>query len=183
MRIVAGEFSSRRLETRKGNDTRPTLDKVREAVFSSLGGMFDGGIVLDLYAGSGAIGLEALSRGMEHAVFVDSAHDAIQVIRKNVATLKVNDRSRILAMRDVKALEVLNEEKMQFDLIYLDPPYAFQHNEEIMDYLVKENMIHSGGHVVIESLKEEIFNKDYPTVHPYKTKEYGISRITYYISD
>ena len=74
MRIIAGMYSSRRLETLPGNKTRPTLDKVKEAVFSSLGSMFDGGNVLDLYAGSGAIGLEAISRGFDHAVLVDNNH-------------------------------------------------------------------------------------------------------------
>ena len=77
MRIVGGIHSSRRLTAPDGKETRPTLDKVREAVFSSLGGFFDGGVVLDLYAGSGAVGLEAVSRGCDHAVFADPSRKAI----------------------------------------------------------------------------------------------------------
>ena len=87
MRIIAGKYSSRRLETLPGQHTRPTLDKVKEAVFSSLGGFFDGGTVLDLYGGSGAIAFEALSRGMDKAYIVDKSRAAIQVIRKNAELL------------------------------------------------------------------------------------------------
>ena len=83
MRIIAGKYASRKLETLKGQNTRPTLDKVKEAVFSSLGGFFDGGMVLDLYGGSGAIAFEALSRGMDHACIVDKSRAAIEIIRKN----------------------------------------------------------------------------------------------------
>ena len=117
MRIIAGEFASRKLLTREGMETRPTLDKVKEAVFSSLGTYFDGGTVLDLYAGSGAIGLEALSRGMRKAIFVDSSRDAIRVIKENVNALKVNDRCRILNMKAQAALEILQEEDITADLL------------------------------------------------------------------
>ena len=117
MRIVAGEYSSRKLETLKGDATRPTLDKVREAVFSSLGVFFAGGAVLDLYAGSGAIGLEALSRGMDQAVFVDSSREAVRVIRNNIASLKAGERSRVLCTKAVSALDILHGEGRKFDLV------------------------------------------------------------------
>lgn len=104
MRIIAGEYRSRKIETRAGNQTRPTLDKVREAVFSSLGGMFDGGTVLDLYAGSGANGLEALSRGYNYAVFADISKDAINVIRKNIESLRCIGKTKVLHMPDKKSI-------------------------------------------------------------------------------
>ena len=107
MRIVAGEYSSRKIEAPKGNTTRPTLDKVREAVFSSLGGFFAGGVFLDLYAGSGANGLEAISRGFDQAVFVDNSRDAVSVIRRNIASLGCQDKCRVLPMRADKALHLL----------------------------------------------------------------------------
>ena len=128
MRIIAGTYASLRLETLKGQATRPTLDKVKEAVFSALGGMFDGGTMLDLYAGSGAIGLEAVSRGMNQAVLVDQSHAAAEIIRKNIALLGCQKQTRLLAMNDRKALSLLAKEGVQFDLVYLDPPYEKQHN-------------------------------------------------------
>ena len=106
MRIIAGEYRSRKIETRSGNETRPTLDKVREAVFSSLGGMFDGGMVLDLYAGSGANGLEALSRGFDYAVFADISKDAINIIRKNIESLRCQEKTKVLHMPDKKVLSL-----------------------------------------------------------------------------
>lgn len=183
MRIVAGMYSSRTIITPRGNDTRPTLDKVREAVFSSLGGMFDGGSVLDLYAGSGAIGLEALSRGMDHAVFADPSREAVRCIKENIRSLHVNDRCTVYPMKDMAVLKKLAEENMRFDLIYLDPPYKHAHHDEVLSFLDEHHMIKEGGRVVIESLKEEMYDRDYPGLHPYKNKVYGISRITYYRAD
>jgi 16S rRNA (guanine966-N2)-methyltransferase len=180
MRIIAGEFSSRRIETRSGSETRPTLDKVREAVFSSLGGMFDGGCCLDLYAGSGAVGLEALSRGYSMAVFTDVSREAMTSIKKNIESLHVSDRCRTLNMKDMKALEILSSENAVFDLVYLDPPYKKEHNKEILEYLDQHNMIRKGGMAVIESLKEDCFSQDCGNLKFIKQKIYGISKITYY---
>ena len=183
MRIVGGEFSSRKIVTSSGRSTRPTLDKVREAVFSSLGGLFDGGTVLDLYAGSGAVGLEALSRGFQHAVFADISKDAIRAIKENIHSLKVEDYTEVFAMKDLKVLSLLAERGMKFDLVYLDPPYALQHNNEVLAFLDKHHMLNAGARVVIESLKEETYDMDYSLIHPYKEKAYGISKITYYRAD
>ena len=180
MRIIAGEYSSRKLEAPKGTDTRPTLDKVREAVFSSLGTYFDGGVFLDLYAGSGANGFEALSRGMDRAVFVDSSRAAISVIKKNAASLACTDRCRILPMKDKKALALLHEEGQKFDLVYLDPPYAKQTNDDILMYLYDQNMLNKDCRIVIESAKEDIFLKEYNDLKLYKESVYGITRISYY---
>lgn len=183
MRIVGGIYSSRHLVTRKGSDTRPTLDKVREAVFSSLGGMFEGGSVLDLYAGSGAVGLEALSRGMDHAVFADIARDAIEAVRTNIASLNVKDQTEVFQMKDMKVLQKLAEGLRKFDLVYLDPPYDHQHNNEILAFLAEHDMVCKGGRVVIESHKEEVYDQVFGTLHPYREKIYGISKITYYRAD
>ena len=180
MRIIAGTYASRRLETLKGQATRPTLDKVKEAVFSALGGMFDGGTMLDLYAGSGAIGLEAVSRGMNQAVLVDQSHAAAEIIRKNIALLGCQKQTRLLAMNDRKALSLLAKEGVQFDLVYLDPPYEKQHNEEVMTYLVEHGMLKNGARVVIEAKKEENYAQAFGSLQYQKEKVYGIMKITYY---
>ena len=98
MRIVAGNFRSRRIEAPRSDQTRPTLDKVREAVFNRIGPYFEGGVMLDLFAGSGAVGLEALSRGMERVVFVDRSMEAVDVIRRNIAALGVQQVSSVWKM-------------------------------------------------------------------------------------
>lgn len=180
MRIIAGKYSSRRLETLKGRSTRPTLDKVKEAVFSSLGGSFADGWVLDLYAGSGACGLEALSRGMEKAVLVDSSRAACGIIRRNIELLGCGDDCRVLCMPDTRALGLLADEGACFDLVYLDPPYEKQKNLRILSYLDEHDMVRPGGRVVIESLKEETYRCEFTHFRYRKESVYGIMKITYY---
>ena len=118
MRIIAGEFSSRTIKTLKGTATRPTLDKVREAVFSSLGGFFDGGKMLDLYAGSGAVGIEALSRGMSFAYFVDKNHikfdlvylDPPYALQQNEKIIGILDEKGLLTSSARIVVECLKED-------------------------------------------------------------------------
>jgi 16S rRNA (guanine(966)-N(2))-methyltransferase RsmD len=122
MRIVAGTARGRRLEAPPGEGTRPTSDKVRGAVFNVLGQFFDGGRVLDLYAGSGALALEALSRGFASATCVESSREAAEVIEENAASLGFEDRVTVLRRRVADALRALPPDA--FDLAFLDPPYA-----------------------------------------------------------
>lgn len=180
MRIIAGKYSSRRLATLKGDATRPTLDKVKEAVFSSLGGMFEGGTVLDLYSGSGAIGLEAISRGFDQAVLVDASRAAVQIIHQNVSALQCEAQCQILCMKDFRALEYLKNQGMVFDLVYLDPPYRKQRNNEVLAYLNAHHMVAPDGRVVIESLKEEEYHEPAGSLMFDKESVYGIMKITYY---
>ncbi len=180
MRIIAGEYSSRRIDAPKGNATRPTLDKVREAVFSSLGTWFEGGCFLDLYAGSGANGFEALSRGMDNAVFCDISGAAMAVIKNNAKALGCTEQCRFLHMKDTKALQILNEEGMAFDLIYLDPPYMKQHNADILLYIDREGMLKEDGRIVIESSASDAYEEQYGSLMRYKEVRYGITKISYY---
>ncbi len=180
MRIIAGTHGSRRFDAPEGRNTRPTLDKVREAVFSSLGGFFSGGTVLDLYAGSGAVGFEALSRGMDHAVFVDSSRDAVRVVRKNIESLGFRDCSRVLNMKAERAVTLLHDEGIRCSLVYLDPPYRLQDNIRIIEQILDGNLLTDDAVLVIESLKEETFPERIGTIVRYREAVYGISRISYY---
>lgn len=122
MRVIAGTCGGRRLKAPPGRDTRPTSDRVKEAMFSIIGPFFDGGSCLDLFAGSGALGIEALSRGMDEAVFVDRA--SAHVIAANVTQLGLADRCRILRATCDQALSRLKTEGARFQAVFLDPPYA-----------------------------------------------------------
>jgi 16S rRNA (guanine966-N2)-methyltransferase len=121
MRIVAGQFGGRRLVAPPGDATRPTSDRVREALFSVLGTEVEGAHVLDLYAGSGALGLESLSRGAASVVFVDRAPRAIEAIRANVEALGVEADVRRMEART--ALRTASARGEAYDLVFLDPPY------------------------------------------------------------
>jgi 16S rRNA (guanine966-N2)-methyltransferase len=122
MRVVAGELRGRRIVAPVGTSTRPTTDKVREATFNALGSrdLVAGAHVADLYAGSGAIGIEALSRGAEHCTFVERDRDALRALRSNLDALGLHDRSRIVS-GDVLAVAAA----VEADLVFADPPYDF----------------------------------------------------------
>src|SRR5690625_6853652 len=106
MRVIAGQFKGRRLKTVPGKNTRPTSDKIKEAVFQMIGPFFQGGTCLDLFAGSGSLGIEAISRGMESVVFVDKLGKAIHTIDENIKDLKLEKRTKVTRMKALRALRV-----------------------------------------------------------------------------
>lgn len=124
MRIVAGTFGGRQILSPGDRSIRPTTDRVREAIFSVIAARVPGGRVLDLFAGTGALGLEALSRGAAEAVFVDGSPAAIRLIRSNIERCNTGDRARVLSAPAARALRRLAEAGDCFDLIFLDPPYG-----------------------------------------------------------
>lgn len=153
MRIIAGEKRSRKLLAPEGNDTRPTGDRVKEALFSILGARVIGARILDLYAGSGAMSLEALSRGAESAVMADQAAKACDVIRKNIEALSYQQQTRLLKMNDKAALALLEKENAAFDLIFLDPPYKMDVSQTVEE-LILRGLLKEDGLIVAEHARE-----------------------------
>jgi 16S rRNA (guanine966-N2)-methyltransferase len=151
LRIIAGKYGKLRLATLNSRLTRPTSDKVKESLFDSLGQFFNGGQALDLYAGSGALGLEAVSRGMDHAVLVDISGQACRIIQKNIAATKQPEHFTLMRMPDKKALQVLAKQGQSFNLIFLDPPYAKQKIVKVMKSLLASELVATGGIVVAET--------------------------------
>jgi len=125
MRIIGGVYRSRLLAMPKGDRARPTMDRVREAIFNVIAPRVEGASVLDLYAGSGAYGLEALSRGAARAVFVESARQSLVAIRENIASLGI-DRSKaeIISLDVTKSFGILERRRERFEIVFLDPPYG-----------------------------------------------------------
>src|ERR1035438_6123005 len=124
MRIIAGEFRSRRLKTLPGMALRPTSDRLRETLFNVLGDTVRGAIFVDCYAGSGAVGLEAVSRGAAMAVFLEQSKAAVRVLHENIATLRVQTRTRVYEGSVDRGLRRLAAENLVPGVIFLDPPYA-----------------------------------------------------------
>src|SRR5690348_8883448 len=123
MRVIAGEYKGRRLKAVPGQNTRPTTDKVKESMFNIIGPYFEGGMALDLFAGTGGLGIEALSRGIVKAVFIEKDYKAISVIRENIQMLGLEPRVEISKNDAKRALDTLAERGVRFDLVFLDPPY------------------------------------------------------------
>mgnify|MGYP001579253717 CR=1 FL=1 len=127
MRIIAGEFKGRRLQFIKSPEVRPTMDRVKESLFNVLGGRLEVKNVLDLFAGSGSLGLEAISRGAEKVVFADQDRMVLKVLQQNIEKLgfsQSRDRIRVLGLAWQAALQRLKSEKTVFDLVFVDPPYT-----------------------------------------------------------
>ncbi|MCL6622486.1 MAG: 16S rRNA (guanine(966)-N(2))-methyltransferase RsmD [Syntrophobacterales bacterium] len=154
MRIIAGEFRGRRLAGVKGG-VRPTSDRVREAIFSILGEGVAGARVLDLFAGTGALALEALSRGAGSAVLVEEAPAALAVIRRNVAALGVEARVRLLPLPVAGAIKKLAQAGERFDLIFLDPPYGRGLAAATLQLLGEGGVLAAGARVVAEMSRRE----------------------------
>ncbi len=136
MRIIAGEARGRTIEAPAGKHTRPTLDRVRENLFNMIQAEVPGSRVLDLFAGSGALSLEALSRGASFAVLADNDRNASETQKRNIASLRYQERTRQFRCDWRAALSELQKEKEVFDLIFLDPPYAMQDLRDVFLSLV-----------------------------------------------
>ena len=178
MRIVGGKYRHRLINFPDDmKHTRPTKDRVREAVFSALGDI-NGYRVLDLYAGSGAMGLEALSRGAKHITFVDISSLAIKTIKENLNTLKVNSEEyELIKDKDINALKSFKEKGQQFDLIILDPPYEEGQYELIVKQLNDDNLLSDNAIIVMEANRPiKLENIDYQ-----KNKEYHYGDILVFI--
>ena len=178
MRIVGGKYRHRLISFPDDMaHTRPTKDRIREAVFSAIGDI-SGYRILDLYAGSGAMGIEALSRGASHATFVDISALAVKTVGENLNSLKVDKREyEVLKTTDIKAIASFKEKDIQFDLVFLDPPYEQGEYEKIVDLLHSNNLLSDHAIVVIESNRPvDLENIDYQ-----KNKEYHYGEIKVFI--
>ncbi|GGA83768.1 16S rRNA (guanine(966)-N(2))-methyltransferase RsmD [Ornithinibacillus halotolerans] len=161
MRVVAGIHKGRQLKAVPGNNTRPTTDKVKEAVFQIMGPFFDGGTALDLFAGSGSLGIEALSRGMDSCIFVDKHPKAIQTIKENTSLLRLDSHVEIFRTDAYRALHAASKRELRFDLIFLDPPYNKVSYTELIGVIMKEQLLNENGiiyceHDLRDALPEEI---------------------------
>lgn len=176
MRVIAGEVGRRRIRVPRGRGTRPTADRVREALFSTVAPWLDGARVLDLYAGSGALGIEALSRGAASVVFVESDLAAARVIRDNLAALGLSDRARIIRADALRAIASLARAGIRFTLILLDPPYNAP-LEPALSRLARGRLLEDGGLVVIQHFSKTVVPPQ-QAWSLWKTRRYGETTLT-----
>ena len=157
MRIISGNARGTKLYTLEGNNTRPTLDRVKEALFNKINFQLEEAIVLDLFAGSGALGLEALSRGAKIAYFGENSHQAAKVIKKNIYKTKMQDKAKLIIKDYKKVLEEVKQ--IKFDIIFLDPPYETNYDIEAIELVLKDNLLKDNGFIVLETDSNEKENK------------------------
>ncbi|WP_018658900.1 16S rRNA (guanine(966)-N(2))-methyltransferase RsmD [Allofustis seminis] len=177
MRVIAGNYKGLPLKSLPNNHTRPTGDKVKESLFQMLGPFFPGGLMLDLYGGSGSIAIEAISRGMKHAVIVENYPSAQKIIEENIKKTGSADNFTLLKMDAKMAIYQLDD---IFDLIFLDPPYAQQDILADMAALATHHLVGKGRLVVCETVQSvELPN----VIHSFKKitkKNYGVTALHFY---
>ena len=176
MRVIAGKYKRTPIKTLEGEDiTRPTKDMVKEALFSSIQ-IDEDTKFLDLFSGTGAIGIEALSRGAKDVIFNDINRSAVKIIETNLD--KVRETRMVLNLDYQECLKRL--EGNSFDYIYADPPYKFAAYEELFYYVNKYNLLNKKGIMIVEVKKDSNLNDNYLGIRLYKEKKYGISKLLYY---
>ncbi|MBR0419347.1 MAG: 16S rRNA (guanine(966)-N(2))-methyltransferase RsmD [Erysipelotrichaceae bacterium] len=179
MRIIAGKYKNTPLKTLEGKQiTRPTRGIVREALFSSIV-IYSDTLFLDLFSGSGAIGIEALSRGAQDVIFNDMNPEAVKIIKANLDKVKENRTVYNLDYRNC----LKKKENTQFDYIYCDPPYDFKGYEDIFFDIHRYNNLSDEGIIILEVSKDRNLDDKYLVYHKYKEKHYGANKLLYYRRD
>jgi 16S rRNA (guanine(966)-N(2))-methyltransferase RsmD len=177
MRVITGSARGRRLKELEGMETRPTTDRVKEGMFSILQFDIEGRRVLDLFAGTGQLGIECLSRGAASAVFVDRRSDAVKLIRENLRVTELEDRARVVSGDSMEYLKSLRE---KFDLILLDPPYAAGLLEPAVAHIARFDILAPHGIIVAEHPAERSLPALAPPYRLHRTYRYGKIGLTVY---
>lgn len=181
MRVIAGKYKRRNLKAVPGNKTRPTTDKNKENMFNLIGPYFSGGYCLDLFAGSGGLGIEALSRGMDCLYSVDVSYPAYTVIKDNFDALGLSrEQAQVWKMDCYKAIERLASEHATFDLVLLDPPYAKGFIPKIMALLLDKKLLNDQAIVVVEERHDVVLADQYDSLTRIKMTNYGLTTLHIY---
>ncbi|MBM7701749.1 16S rRNA (guanine(966)-N(2))-methyltransferase RsmD [Metabacillus iocasae] len=180
MRVVSGSVKGRMLKAVPGVTTRPTTDKVKEAIFNMIGPYFDEGLALDLFAGSGGLGIEALSRGMQKAIFVDRDGKAIQTIKSNLESCGFENQAEVYRNDADRALKAIIKRDMQLDLILLDPPYKAQKLKALIELISEHHLLSKTGVIVAEHSHDVVLPEQIGLFEKVKGETYGIIAVCIY---
>ncbi len=180
MRVISGTYRGRKIIEVDPGITRPTTDKNKEMIFNILGQYFNGGVALDLFAGSGALGIEALSRGIEFCHFVDINHFAVRIIHENLKTLKIESRSATVTQCEASQF-LYRYSGRKFDLIFLDPPYALDVIPEILKRVDEGKLLAPEGVIVCETDRDRILPTEVGGLTNQREKIEGITKFTFYL--
>ena len=172
MRIISGIYKGRTIHGYNIDGTRPTQERIKESLFGMIQSQLRNQIVLDLFAGTGNLGFEALSNGSMACIFVDVNPKCTECIKKTVKSFQIPN-AEIYTMDYKQALDKFQKEKGKFDLIFLDPPYRYQNIESILEELIEKELVNIGGIIVCEYEEEEL-EEEYLLLRRLKMKKYGI---------
>jgi len=180
LRVISGFAKGRHLKTPRGKWVRPTSDRVKESLFNILASKIPASVFLDLFAGSGSIGIEALSRGCTKAIFVDINPRAILFIKDNLSSLGFTGKARIFKLDVLKALDLFKKQNLKFDIVFMDPPYFKKYEVKALEKTNESGLLKKGGTVVIESSKKTILPSRVGDFFLYRRTEYGDTALNFY---
>lgn len=181
LRVIAGLAKGKRLKAPSGLNTRPITDMIKEALFNVWGQGIGGSCLLDLFAGSGSVGIEALSRGAQQVVFIDHDAKAIKVLKENLENCGFAEKSVIYRNDVFRAVEILNRNKAEFDYIYVDPPFTNDKIfDEIITFLDEVDLLTPEGILVIRTRRNRKMPGQLQNISSYRTNSYGESNLNYY---
>jgi RNA methyltransferase, RsmD family len=181
LRVISGIAKGKRLKAPTGLNTRPITDMIKEALFNVLGSRVMGARFLDLFAGSGSVGIEALSRGAHKVIFVDYSNEAVKIVKENIDNCKFSDGYQILRNDVFKALGLLERQNARFDLIYVDPPFT---NEKIFNEVMVAidaiDILEPDGIIIIRAPRRKEMPVMFNGLNKYRSSHYGESSLHYY---
>ena len=180
LRVISGMARGNRLKTIKGNTTRPTSDRVKESLFNIIAEYVVDAEVLDLYAGTGNLGIEALSRGAKSAVFVDKSHECSVTIKENLITTKLVEKASIVVNEATNAISILSYQGKKFDIIFLDPPYNKNVIEETLNCIIKNDIIKDNGIIVAERDIDDKVPDELDILKLVRNQKYGDTILSFY---
>ncbi|MGN0106914.1 MAG: 16S rRNA (guanine(966)-N(2))-methyltransferase RsmD [Hominilimicola sp.] len=176
MRIISGRKRGHKLFEFEGDDVRPTTDRVKESIFNLIQSFVPDAVCLDMFAGSGALSFEAISRGAKRAVCIDSDKRSIDIIKKNALSLGFMEDCDILNM---SCFDYIEETEEKFDIVFLDPPYNKNFVEPVLDALIRNDVLNEDGIIVLESDGTD-FHGEFEGIEVYRQRKYGRTYITIY---
>jgi 16S rRNA (guanine966-N2)-methyltransferase len=182
LRIIGGQLRGKKLNPVRTAAVRPTSDRLREAVFNILAGSIEGTVVLDLFAGTGALGIEALSRGSRKAVFIDHSRDAVALISRNLRLCRLENRSSVIRWDITKNLNCLHRDDQPYDLVFLDPPYDRGLIVPTLQILCRDRLLGSGAHLVVEHTASEGFSSAPESLLIADTRKYGKTLVSFLVA-
>ncbi len=180
MRITAGELKNRKIKSREGRETRPTLERIKEAIFSIIGDKVEKAIFLDLYSGTGNIAIEALSRGAARAVMIEEDKEALRIIIENVNSLQLDGRCRAYKNDVFRALEILGRKNEKFDIIFLDPPYKENISLETIEKICESSVLREDGIIISEHSTYEKLPDSIGEFVKYDERDYNKKVVSFY---
>lgn len=178
MRVISGKCRGTHLMAPEGMETRPTTDRIKETLFNMIAFDIPECQFLDLFSGSGAIGIESLSRGAERAVFVDQGDKALACIKGNLEKTKLTGNAQVMGMSVLEAIKALGRSKDVFDIIFMDPPYALEETQQILEAIDENGLLHEEGYIILERSSKSIVKLPQNLVL-WKEKQYKTTTLSF----